>query len=206
MKQILLLIFLALPCVAVSQQFAYGVTISFVPLTSVSQEPPFLFPNFSGEVTSRPSVEAGLIVKFTMGENLSLNTSIEYRSKLISAQWHRGVKGALPAILTFHSLGFIPRLEYNPFASVLVGCGPVVDFNLGSFLEVDGEKQLNWDPIAGTKNVRLGAVVSVGYLIEVGPELLMIPELSYDIGLTQTNALIGEKYSSMRLSISLLLE
>ena len=206
MKKMLLVACLLLPLVATSQSARYGITVGVMPTTTAS-EPHYFTPTRTPEgFTSNTTYNVGVTAIFSLGNGFSLNPALKCTNKSVSTTWQGVADGDVSATLHFTHLSFVPRVQHNPFGGLMVGAGPVVDVNLSSSETVVGDWGPGPYPIPYTKHFRFGTLFSVGYLLEVGDRILILPELSYDLGLTNTNDIYGGRYSSTELAVSILMK
>lgn len=209
MKTALSLAFLLLPSVLHAQQSAYGVTLGIVTNTAASEPHHITQDRSTVGFTSRTAYAVGLTALFCISDNFWIHSSFGYTGNSIHTTLLGPADHPLSTTLHFDYLRFSPKLQFRLFGGLIVGTGPVLDLNVKSSLDAIDEIEnspVTLSPIPGTREIRAGALFSTGYLMEFGTRLVVLPEVTYDLGLSNTNDYYGGKYSSAQFSLSILLQ
>lgn len=199
MRSAMIVLMLSFSSLLAAQGPYYGIligqnvhTATSLRLTENGIESPF---------ASRPSVNLGLVVSYPLTERIDIHTSVMYSSKVVTNRWSGPADGPVDATLYFHSISIAPKLQVNPFYGLYVNAGPSIDIKADTRLAQRGAYVSDSDEVPRTEAVRFGAVCSAGYAVELFDGFHIAPELSYDLGLSDTNSRLGGRYSSTRVNL-----
>lgn len=205
MKKFILLFLFILPLTATSQTTKYGITIGVVPTTTVSESHHFTGTGAPEGFTSRAAYSAGFAAIFPLSRDFAIDAGIQYTGKSVSTRRQGLADGDVLATLDFMYVRFVSRVQYNPVGGFVLTAGPVFDLIRSNSLDAVGDWPRTQNPIPGTRSYRVGAMVSTGYMLEIGTRMVLLPELSYDKGLSKTSDYYGGRYSSTEFSLSILI-
>jgi hypothetical protein len=205
MKKVLLLMALMLFPLVAAPQTKYGVTVGILPGTSVSESHHFSGDRSPVGFNSKATYSAGITALMPLGGRSMLHTTIKYVSRTVSTFRYGPADGALFLTLNYRSLNLSTKFSYNLLNVLNIGIGPSVDLNLANSEHQVGDYAIpNPRQISGTENLRLGGVISLGYMLDVWKSVSIFPELSYELGLSKTNEFYGGRYSNVLISVSML--
>lgn len=198
MKKIVIILLLVLPAVLMSQNLKLGIYAGVNDDTRTSKTHNFTQTGSEVDFKSENSYNYGLVALLKLPLKISVSTSILYTRKKVSTYWSGPADGPVNATLYFDYLSIAPKLEYNPLLGLYINAGPSIDFKVNTKLEQSGNYVEDLDEIMETNDVRIGMLLSVGYRLDLFNNSALAAELSYDLGLTDTNERYGGKYSTSR--------
>ncbi|MCH8011037.1 MAG: outer membrane beta-barrel protein [Candidatus Marinimicrobia bacterium] len=205
MKNVLLLALVFQPLIVQAQILRYGMTFGILPNTATSESHYFTHAETPLGFSSRTTYAVGVVALLHLRDEVLINSAAKFTSKSVSTHRVGEADGPVFMTLMFNYLSLVSKVQYRLLNGLIIGAGPVLDVNLNSRLEATGDFPAIQKPIPETKKIRFGVIVSIGYLIDLGIVLAVLPELSYDVGLSNTNDAYGGRYSSIEFSISFLL-
>jgi len=201
MKKYLLFVILFSQTVLMAQGLRLGIIAGVNNETRTSKGHNFNFAGRETEFKSENSYNYGLVGVFKLFPSLNVNTSLMFTRKKVSTVWSGPADGPVEAKLYFDYISLSPKLEYNPFLGLYINAGPSLDLKINTKLEQRGAYVEDSDEIAGTNDLRFGMLFSLGYRLDFLNNSALAAEVSYDVGLTDTNSRYGGKYSTSRAAL-----